>query len=166
MTFDESTPPKRSLGTLRKATKTKNRSPDSTGTLKLQRHTFEAIAKRFQETDAEEIECCLAGWRNTDANGQQYLSVELSPLCHTSSRASTIQFGGFYLKNYYTGAQLKTFQATPPDCSTAFRLPRELLATLNAICGELDCNRSQLIRRSVKEFIAFHELDRKSKGGQ
>ena len=25
------------------------------------------------------MECCLAGWRNTDAKGQPYLSVELSP---------------------------------------------------------------------------------------
>lgn len=79
MVFDEPTPAKRSLGSLRKATKTKDRSPDFTGTLKLQRHTLETIAKQFKETDAEEIDCCLAGWRNTDANGQQYLSVELSP---------------------------------------------------------------------------------------
>ena len=64
MTFDESITPKRSLGMLRKAAKTKDRSPDTTGTLKLQRHTFEAIAKQFQDTDALEIDCCLAGWRN------------------------------------------------------------------------------------------------------
>jgi hypothetical protein len=79
MVFDESTPAKRSLGSLRKATKTKDRSPDSTGTLKLQRHTLEAIAKQFKETDATEIDCCIAGWRNSDQNGQPYLSVELSP---------------------------------------------------------------------------------------
>ncbi len=79
MTFDEPTPAKRSLGSLRKATKTKDRSPDFTGTLKLQRHTLERIAKQFKETDADEIECCIAGWRNTDANGQLYLSVELLP---------------------------------------------------------------------------------------
>ena len=79
MTFDEPTPAKRSLGSLRKATKTKDRSPDFTGTLKLQRHTLETIAKQFKETDADEIECCLAGWRNSDPNGHQYLSVELLP---------------------------------------------------------------------------------------
>ena len=70
MVFDEPIPAKRSLGSLRKANKTKDRSPDFTGTLKLQRHTFEAIAKQFKETDAEETECCIAGWRNTDENGQ------------------------------------------------------------------------------------------------
>lgn len=78
MIFDVSIPAKHSLGSLRKATKTKERSPDFTGTLKLQRHTLETIAKQFQETDADEIDCCIAGWRNEDKNGP-YLSVELSP---------------------------------------------------------------------------------------
>jgi hypothetical protein len=78
MTFDESIPAKRSLGSLRKAEKTKPRSPDVTGTLKLQRHTMEAIAKQFKESDAAEVTCCIAGWRNEDQNGP-YLSVELSP---------------------------------------------------------------------------------------
>ena len=77
MTFEQ--PAKHSLGSLRKATKTKERSPDFTGKLKLQRHTLETIAKQLKDTDAEEIDCCLAGWRHTDANGQQYLSIELSP---------------------------------------------------------------------------------------
>ena len=78
MILDETVPAKHSLGSLRKATKTKDRSPDFTGTLKLQRHTFEAVAKQFQETGADETECCIAGWRNEDKNGP-YLSVELSP---------------------------------------------------------------------------------------
>ncbi len=78
MTFDGPIPAKHSLGSLRKATKTKDRSPDFSGTLKLQRHTFETIAKQFRETDADSIDCCLAGWRNEDKNGP-YLSVELSP---------------------------------------------------------------------------------------
>jgi hypothetical protein len=56
---------------------------------------------------------------------------------------------------------LRTLHHTQPECLTAFRLPKPLLETLNAICAELDCNRSQLIRRSLKEFIAFHELDRR-----
>jgi hypothetical protein len=78
MVFDESTSPKRSLGSLRKTDKTKPRSPNFTGKLKLQRLTMEVFAKQFKETDAEEIDCCIAGWRNEDKNGP-YLSVELSP---------------------------------------------------------------------------------------
>jgi hypothetical protein len=57
---------------------------------------------------------------------------------------------------------LRTPQHTSPECLTAFRLPKGLLETVNGICAELDCNRSQLIRRSLKEFIAFHELDRET----
>ncbi len=77
MVFDETVPKKRSLGGLRKAEKTKDRSPDFTGTLKLQRHTMEAIAKQFKDGDTAEVDCCIAGWRNEDQNGP-YLSVELS----------------------------------------------------------------------------------------
>jgi hypothetical protein len=55
MTFDEPTPAKRSLGSLRKTEKTKPRSPDFTGKLKLQRLTMDVFAKQFQETNAEEI---------------------------------------------------------------------------------------------------------------
>jgi hypothetical protein len=78
MAFDEPTPAKRSLGSLRKTEKTKPRSPDFTGKLKLQRLTMDVFAKQFHEQDADEIECCLAGWINSDTNGQ-FLSVELSP---------------------------------------------------------------------------------------
>jgi hypothetical protein len=59
-----------------------------------------------------------------------------------------------------TEKYLRTLQHTQSECLIAFRLPKPLLETLNAICADLDCNRSQLIRRTLKEFIAFHELDR------
>ena len=49
-----------------------------------------------------------------------------------------------------------------PDSSTAFRLPKQLLAKIDGICDELDCTRSQLFRRSIKEYISFHELDRET----
>lgn len=80
MTFDQSdlNPKKKSLGALRKATKTKERSPDLTGQLKLQRHTMETFKKQFEETDEDDIVCCLAGWINHDGNGP-YLTIELSP---------------------------------------------------------------------------------------
>jgi metal-responsive CopG/Arc/MetJ family transcriptional regulator len=48
---------------------------------------------------------------------------------------------------------LKFFRRTPPDSSTAFRLPKELLSTIDSICDEMDLTRSQLFRRSVTEFI-------------
>jgi hypothetical protein len=64
-------------------------------------------------------------------------------------------------RDYTRRTYLKIFYHTPPDRSAAFRLPKDLLKTLNEICAELDCNRSQLIRRQLKDYIRFHELDRR-----
>jgi hypothetical protein len=69
---------KRSLGALRKAHKSKPKSPDLTGQLKLQRHTAAFIVEQFSSDQAQEVVCNIAGWRNQDHNGT-YLTVELSP---------------------------------------------------------------------------------------
>jgi hypothetical protein len=63
---------------LRRATKTKPRSPDLTGQFKLQRHTAAAIVEQFNHDHIQEVVCNIAGWRNQDNNGS-YLTVELSP---------------------------------------------------------------------------------------
>ena len=47
MQLDKTIKQKRSLGALRKANKTKPRSPDLTGQMKLQRHTAAAIVEQF-----------------------------------------------------------------------------------------------------------------------
>ena len=78
MYLDKPIKQKRSLGNLRKATKTKPRSPDLTGRFTLQRHTAAAIVEQFSHDHAEEVVCNIAGWRNQDYNGS-YLTVELSP---------------------------------------------------------------------------------------
>jgi hypothetical protein len=70
---------KKSLGTLRKATKTKERSPDLLGQLHLQRHTLLEIVRQAKEANGDEVMCNLAAWRNEDKDGSAYLSVELSP---------------------------------------------------------------------------------------
>lgn len=69
---------KRSLGALRKANKTKPKSPDLTGQLKLQRHTAAAIVEQFNHDHVREVVCNIAGWRNQDPHGC-YLTIELSP---------------------------------------------------------------------------------------
>ena len=79
MYLDKTVKQKRSLGSLRKATKTKPRSPDLTGQMKLQRHTAAAILEQFSHDSIEEVVCNIAGWRNQDHNGGLYLTVELSP---------------------------------------------------------------------------------------
>jgi hypothetical protein len=78
MDLDEAFTKKRSLGALRKAQKKKPRSPDLTGQLQLQRHTAAAIVKEFAESDADEVVCNLAGWKNDGYRGP-YLTVEISP---------------------------------------------------------------------------------------
>jgi hypothetical protein len=74
MDYEEQPTHKRSLGALKKAEKTKPRSPDCTGPIKLQRHTIETFNKQFEQTASDEITANLAGWRNGP-----YLNVELSP---------------------------------------------------------------------------------------
>ena len=78
MYIDKPVKQKRSLGALRKANKTKPKSPDLTGQMKLQRHTAAAIVEQFGDDHVEEVICNIAGWRNQDYNGP-YLTVELSP---------------------------------------------------------------------------------------
>ena len=78
MYLDKPGKQKRSLGALRKANKTKPKSTDLTGQMKLQRHTAAAIVEQFSRDDIEEVVCNIAGWRNQDYNGS-YLTVELLP---------------------------------------------------------------------------------------
>ena len=78
MYSEEPIKPKRSLGALRKANKTKPKSPDVQGTMKAQRHTIATLAKQLNETQTDEITCNIEGWFNQDSSGQ-YLTVELSP---------------------------------------------------------------------------------------
>jgi hypothetical protein len=78
MQLDKQVKQKRSLGALRKNNKTKPKSPDLTGQMKLQRHTAAAIVDQFSHDDIEEVVCNIAGWKNQDYSGS-YLTVELSP---------------------------------------------------------------------------------------
>jgi hypothetical protein len=43
--------------------------------------------------------------------------------------------------------------ALAPDIRAGFRLPRELLASIDAVCHELDLTRSQIFRKCVTQFI-------------
>jgi hypothetical protein len=67
MINDDSITRKRSLGALRKYIKTKPRSPDLTGQIKLQCHLFETIARQFED---DEVVVNLAGWCNQDFQGK------------------------------------------------------------------------------------------------
>ena len=58
---DNSSPQRRSLGALRKAPKTKPKSPDIQGPMKVQRHTIETIMRQLDDADADEIVCQCCG---------------------------------------------------------------------------------------------------------
>jgi hypothetical protein len=81
MYLDKTVKPKRSLGTLRKATKTKPRSPDLTGQMKLQRHTAAAILEQFSQMASRRLSA-------TSRDGVTKITtvVYISPLnCHPVS---------------------------------------------------------------------------------
>ena len=69
---------KHSLGTLRLAKRTKERSPNLIGPFALQRPDFIAIQRVFDETGCEEVICNIAGWFYIDAQGK-CITVQLSP---------------------------------------------------------------------------------------
>ena len=68
--------PKRSLGSLRIQQKTKPKSPEMIGTIKLQRRMLEELIDQIGEDD--ELVANLAAWKNHDGR-DHYLSVEISP---------------------------------------------------------------------------------------
>lgn len=78
MKTDKQSKPLKSLGTLRKAKKTKPRSPDLTGQITVQRDTFEGICRDFKKGNGKSALCNIAAWRTKDYNGDKYLNVELS----------------------------------------------------------------------------------------
>jgi hypothetical protein len=72
----------KSLGSLRIQQKTKPRSPELKGTIRIQRHTLEAIFNQID--DYHEVIANLAAWKHHDGN-DFYLSVELSPKYESKS---------------------------------------------------------------------------------
>ena len=67
---------KRSLGSLRIQQKTKPKSPEMVGTIKLQRETLQTLLE--QVGGADELVANLAAWKNHDGKSH-YLTVEVSP---------------------------------------------------------------------------------------
>ena len=45
------------------------------------------------------------------------------------------------------------------DPSTAFRLPKIVLATVDLICVEQDLTRSQMFRRSIMEYLKNQHIE-------
>lgn len=66
-----------SLGTLRINKKTKDKSPDVTGTISIKRELLLELHKQLTQSDDDEVVADLAGWSYDDANGR-YMRVQLS----------------------------------------------------------------------------------------
>lgn len=66
----------RSLGTLTRAKKTKPRSPDLIGTIRIEEHTLRALVDHYKEDGS--LTANLAGWVYPDKQGKR-ITVELSP---------------------------------------------------------------------------------------
>jgi hypothetical protein len=109
MTIFSETKPKKSLGDLRMAPKTKPNSPDMKGKLRLQLHTLKTFIKQMEEQMEErrdddetdepetvELVCNLAGWFNGTGNSK-FLTVELSPLFVSKRAVSETKSIGAWL---------------------------------------------------------------------
>jgi metal-responsive CopG/Arc/MetJ family transcriptional regulator len=48
---------------------------------------------------------------------------------------------------------MRIFRKAPPNSRTGFRLPRELLDSIDAVCSQQDLTRSQVFRKCVTQFI-------------
>jgi hypothetical protein len=59
----------KSIGTLRLNNKTKDRSPDLTGTMKIHRNLINAMSNELDQTGADVVTCNIAAWQYRDDDG-------------------------------------------------------------------------------------------------
>jgi hypothetical protein len=66
-----------SLGKLRPHAKTKDKSPDATGTIYIKRDLLLDLYKQLNQSDDDEVVAKLAGWLYEDVIGK-YMTIQLS----------------------------------------------------------------------------------------
>ena len=59
----------KSMGTLRLNNKTKERSPDLIGTVKMHSHLIHVLLEELDETGEDVVECNIAAWQYRDKEG-------------------------------------------------------------------------------------------------
>ena len=67
----------KSMGTLRLNRKTKDRSPDLIGSVKMHNRLIHALLDELDETGKDVVECNIAAWQYRDKNGP-LLNLQLS----------------------------------------------------------------------------------------
>ena len=70
--------PRKSVGTLFPATKTKPKSPDMTGKIKIHRKLIEELIEQYRLNGADHVICLIASWAYVEG-AKRYMTVELSP---------------------------------------------------------------------------------------
>jgi hypothetical protein len=59
----------KSMGTLRLNNKTKDRSPDLIGTVKMNSHLIHVLLEELDETGEDVVDCNIAAWQYRDKDG-------------------------------------------------------------------------------------------------
>ena len=67
----------KSMGTPRLNNKTKDRSPDLIGTVKMHSHLIHVLLEELDETGEDVVECNIAAWQYRDKDGP-LLNLQLS----------------------------------------------------------------------------------------
>ena len=68
----------KSVGTLRLNNKTKDRSPDLIGSVKMHSHLIHTLLDELDETGEDVAECNIAAWQYRDKDGSPLLNLQLS----------------------------------------------------------------------------------------
>ena len=77
--LDEPRPPRKSLGKLYKNKCTTPRSPALTGQCAMQGYFIRTLFKELERSDSDQVICNIAAWPNVDKQGNEYVTIELSP---------------------------------------------------------------------------------------
>jgi hypothetical protein len=87
----------KSLGALYASKKTKEKSPDMTGKLKILKHTLNEIVNTHRAEDGDAYEVNMAGWFNS-LDGETYMTLELSPRYRPAVKRSNMTVEEFFEK--------------------------------------------------------------------
>ena len=141
---------KHSLGTLRQAVRTKDRSPNLIGQIALQRSDFIQIQQYFQQTGREEMICNLAGWFHVDWKESALLC---SSRCRTSNARLLLRPSRISLRKTMRMTTAPHRHSRDPEHNLkivkTLRLSEVLLQKIKAECAACDLKFSDFMRNAA-----------------
>jgi hypothetical protein len=84
-----------SLGTLRPQLKTKDKSPDATGTIYIKRHLLLRLCQELNQSNGDGVLAYLAGWSREDGAGK-YMTIQLSAKYERAEHRNDSPFFAFH----------------------------------------------------------------------